>query len=74
MKISKTLCAALVSFLLVFQNFMPMVPVIAETAETNQTVLETDPVTGESVTSPDENGTTETTVAPTPTAAPKKKK
>lgn len=46
----------------------------AEAAETNQTVTETDPVTGESVTSPDENGTTETTVAPTPTATPKKKK
>ena len=43
-----------------------------EAEETNQTVVETDPVTKESVTSPDENNTTETTVAPTPTTAPKK--
>lgn len=47
----------------------------AEPAETNQTVTETDPVTGESVSSPDENDTTETTTAPsTTTAAAKKKK
>lgn len=43
-----------------------------EAEETNQTVVETDPVTKESVTSPDENNTTETTVAPTPTTTPKK--
>lgn len=43
-----------------------------ESEETNPTVAETDPVTKESVTSPDENNTTETTVAPTPTTIPKK--
>ena len=46
-----------------------------EPAETNQTVVETDPVTGQSISSPDENNTTETTTAPTTasTAAKKKK-
>ena len=44
MKVSKTICAALVAVLLVFQNFVPMVPVIAETVETNEpkTVVETE--------------------------------
>ncbi len=44
MKVSKTICAALVAVLLVFQNFVPMVPVIAETVETTEpkTVVETE--------------------------------
>ena len=44
MRISKTICAALVAALLVLQNFVPMVPVIAETVETNEpkTVAETE--------------------------------
>ena len=36
MRISKTICAALVAALLVLQNFVPMVPVIAETVETTE--------------------------------------
>lgn len=37
MKISKTICAAIVTLLLVLQNFVPMVPVIADTVESGET-------------------------------------
>lgn len=52
---------------LVTANYKPATE--TEPTETNQTVTETDPVTKEKITSPDENDTTETTSATT--AAPK---
>ena len=44
MRISKTICAAAVAALLMLQNFGPMVPVIADTAESTetQTTVETE--------------------------------